>query len=126
MRATLHYCLSALLAIVSVSAPFAHTHDSGKAEEHLAQEHFSILHAHIALPGEDAAVSEVDDSARRVNWFRFDHEKTVSLSPPAGGLALPLPELDPSAGFVLEESQPLPEESPPRTVSPRGPPLLFV
>lgn len=125
MRASLHCCLSALLAIVSVSAPFAHTHEAGKAAEHLAREHFAILHAHIALPSENAALSEADDSARRVNWFRFDHERPVELAPPAEGAALPMPTVNPSADRVRDDAHPLPDESPPRLLSPRGPPLLF-
>lgn len=121
----MHYCLSALLAIVSVSAPFAHTHQAGKAREHLAQEHFAILHAHIALPSEDASLSEVDASARRVRWFRFDHEQTVELAPPVQQILLLAPATDPPAEVALNATPSLPEESPPRLLSPRGPPLLF-
>ena len=126
MRATLHHCLTFVLAVVSVSAPFAHTHDSGKAEEHLAQEHFTALHTHIALPGEDPAISEVDDSARRVNWFRFEIERPVALEPPCTDAVLPVADRSPEGWLRIEASRRLPEESPPRSISPRGPPSLFV
>lgn len=125
MRHTLYGCLCAILATVSVSAPFAHTHDPGKAEEHLAREHFSILHAHIVLPNEDPALAEVGDSARRVDWFRFELEEPVALTPPAAS-ALPAVWLYPSGWAAVETAAPLPEESPPRAVPPRGPPSLFV
>ena len=119
-----HLCLGALLAIVSVSAPFAHTHHAGEAEEHLAQEHFTVLHAHIALPGREAALSEVDDSAQRVNWFRFDAKQPIAFAPPATALTLPVPPLDLAAEAVAGESASLPNESPPRAIVPRGPPLF--
>ncbi len=125
MRRSPYFCLSALIAIVSVTAPFAHTHDDGKAQKHLASEHFSVLHAHIPLPSKDAAVNQVDNSARRVNWFHFEHESQVALAQPVEA-AFRVPELVESKDwFEPVGSDPLPEESPPRAVSPRGPPSLF-
>ena len=125
MRKSLHFGLCALLAIVSISAPFAHTHEAGKAEEHLAQEHFSVLHAHIPLPSKDAALNQVDDSARRVDWFHFEHEKQVALAEPVETTSPVLALVQPKGWTEPVGDEALPEESPPRAIHPRGPPFLF-
>jgi hypothetical protein len=125
VRRSVQFGLSALLAIVSIGAPFAHTHDSGKAEEHLAREHFSVLHAHIPLPSKDAAVNQVDDSARRVDWFHFEHQKNIVLAEPVEAVPLAIEVVESTGWFEPAASDPLPEESPPRAISPRGPPSLF-
>ncbi len=124
MRSFVHYGLSALLAIVSIGAPFAHTHEPAKAEEHLAQEHFSELHAHIVLLGDDPALSEADHSARRVNWFRFQLEQPLDLAPPRAERRLLAPPTEAEGGAELA-SEALPEQPPPRLAAPRGPPILF-
>ena len=110
---------------MSISAPFAHTHDSTVSAEHLEQVQFSVLHAHIPLPSKDAALNQIDDSARRVNWFHFEHESSVDLAEPpaADGFALPSP--DAAGRYESAAREAAPEESPPRAVHPRGPPSLF-
>jgi hypothetical protein len=125
VRRSVHFGLSTLLAIVSISAPFSHTHDSTVSEEHLEQEQFSVLHAHIPLPSEDAALQQVDNSARRVNWYHFEHEKAIALAVPTetSEPALETPE---RAGWLEDSGLDVePEESPPRAVHTRGPPSLF-
>jgi hypothetical protein len=126
VRKASHFCLGALLAIVSISAPFAHTHHAGKAQKHLAKEHFSVLHSHIPTPRKDASFSEADESARRVNWYQFQHEKTIALGEPAEARSLPAPPLEKSGWVHCADSKPLPPRPPPRAITPRGPPSLSV
>ncbi|MCB1019392.1 MAG: hypothetical protein H6509_15070 [Bryobacterales bacterium] len=124
MRRSIHFGLCALLAIVSISAPFAHTHDKTVSAEHLARVQYRVLHAHIPMPSKDAAVQQVDDSARRVNWYHFEHEKSIALAAPPARISQHV-ERPQAVGWIESaDVDRAPEESPPRAVIPRGPPSL--
>jgi hypothetical protein len=125
VRIAIHFALCGLLGIVSITAPFAHAHQAGKAKEHLAKEHFRVLHAHLPLPSRDRALNEADQSARRMNWFHFEVQQPVALAPPAEHETLGAPPSGTPDRLKREDSEPAPEESPPRAVVPRGPPILF-
>jgi hypothetical protein len=124
VRTAIHFALAGLLGIISITAPFAHTHEAGKARRHLAKEHFRVLHTHIELPTRDTALSEVDQSARRMNWFHFELEQPIALAPPAQNVGIVASPADTPCWLRFEESGPAPEESPPRAIVPRGPPIL--
>ncbi|MEZ5363417.1 MAG: hypothetical protein R2748_14005 [Bryobacterales bacterium] len=126
MQRSIHFGLCALLAIVSISAPFAHTHDSTVSAEHLARVQFRVLHAHIPMPSKERSLQQVDQSAHLVNWYHFEHERSIVLAAPQARTVQLLEPPQTVDWLESADADRAPEESPPRAVIPRGPPSLSV
>lgn len=119
--------LALVLPTSLLAAPFHHIHESGQAQEHVAEHHSGSLALHLHFAGRYAGGSawtpEIEASARSLSLFRVDLTDTVDFAVALVTEAVfvaPLPELE---SWVRDNDYRI--HDPPRigTRSPRAPPV---
>jgi len=114
------------ICLAYVQSPFTHVHAAGAASEHVARTHAGNLafHIHLGQGQNGASLSDLGESQRSTNWYRFETKKPVawSIAPLEAGLTLLDPAEFSESVYWVEEPDRLHDPPEARPSAPRAPP----